>query len=246
MGYVGRGTNTQVLSDHTGGTLPNFQTISSTGAITQIKPQIFTSSGTYTPTIGMKYIQCICVGGGGGGGGTANAAASTLTTGGCGGGGATSYIILSAASIGASQAVTIGAGGTAGASGNNAGGNGGTTSLGILCTAPGGSGGPGSAGSGAVTGGAGGIAGVGDFSMPGQNGGSVNQTSTINFVPDGGNSLFGFGGQNDWVHPSPNAGFPGKNYGGGACGGGSFNGNGAAAGAVGAPGIVIITEYIST
>ena len=108
-------------------------------AISSINIQTFKTSGTYTPTSGMIYCIVEMVGGGGGGGGTPTASGSTGAAGGAGGSGAYSRGIFSAATIGASQTITIGSGGTVAA--NTTGGNGGTTSLGVLMTAPGGTGG---------------------------------------------------------------------------------------------------------
>ncbi len=48
---------------------------------------IFTSSGTYTPSSGVKAIQIIGCGGGGGGGGGAQVGSGTAASGGAGGGG---------------------------------------------------------------------------------------------------------------------------------------------------------------
>lgn len=91
----------------------------------------FTSTGTYTPSSGMTKCVIECWGGGGGGRG-----GSYFSGGGAGG---YSQNLSTAASVGSSQTVTIGAGGagtsTTGATVNN----GGTTSVGSLCVANGGS-----------------------------------------------------------------------------------------------------------
>lgn len=79
--------------------------------------QSFTSSGTYTPTSGMTKALVFCTGGGGGGGG-ADSTGTSSSGGGGGGSGGTAIELLTAATIGASQSVTIGAGGTAGAAAN--------------------------------------------------------------------------------------------------------------------------------
>ena len=83
--------------------------------------QTFTSSGTYTPTSGMRHCIIECVGNGGGGGGTATAAASFYNGGGGGGGGGYARKFATAATIGSSQTVTFGATGTGGVAGNNTG-----------------------------------------------------------------------------------------------------------------------------
>src|SRR5690349_18610440 len=97
---------------------------------TRIVTQTFSGNGTYTPTPGMVYALLQCQGGGGGSGGAAASTAGTQNCSGAGGGGEFSEIIVTAAQVGASQTVTIGAAGLAGTSGNNNGGNGGTTSVG--------------------------------------------------------------------------------------------------------------------
>lgn len=91
--------------------------------------QVFTASGIYTPTAGAKFIHVICIGGGGGSGGCGG---SEVSSGGSGGNCAESWLVASP------QTVTVGAGGTAGAAGNNAGGNGGITYFGSLVIAGGG------------------------------------------------------------------------------------------------------------
>jgi hypothetical protein len=215
------------------------------------KLQQFTASGTYTPTAGMVYCLIECVGGGGGSGGIAGTAAGINGSGG-GGGGAYSRKIATAAQIGASQTVTIGAGGTAGAAGNNNGGNGGTTSVGTLCTAPGGSFSSGRTGiTGFSFGGAGGVAGTADFSLAGGAGGTAFYASgtgntTIFAGNYGGPAAMGFSGMALTIPNTPGNGAPGVAgiiYGGGASG--AFYNQVAAnlAGAAGAPGIVIITEF---
>ena len=67
-----------------------------------VQKQIFTSSGTYTPSPGMVYCIIEAVGSGGGGGG-AQGAGSQVYTGGGGGPGGYSRLVASAATIGASQ-----------------------------------------------------------------------------------------------------------------------------------------------
>lgn len=213
-------------------------------AISRPLRRIFTASGTYTPTVGMIACDIECVGGGGGGGGTANTAAGAATGGNGGGGGGYSLKRATAAQVGASQTVTIGAAGTAGTNAPTNGGNGGDTSVGALCIGKGGSGG-GTSGSGAAA--AGGAAGTGDFSIPGQPGGIRQLTTTIasvgvNMGARGGNSARGFGAGGADIQ-GQGTGNAGQNYGGGGGGGASFNAGGAAAGGAGAPGLVIITEY---
>jgi len=204
--------------------------------------QVFTASGTYTPTAGMGHCIIECVGGGGGGAG-APAGGTGFHALGCGGGsGGYSRKFATAAAVGASQTVTIGAAGTAGSATPSNGGNGGNTSVGTLCIANGGAGGtilpttP--------TAGAGGAPGTGDLTvagMPGQGGSYLtNNLSPVGTM--GGSSVFG-GGATGLAYASiATAANAGRNYGGGG-GGGFANASTAAAGGAGAAGVVIITEY---
>jgi hypothetical protein len=110
------------------------------GAFTT-KNQVFTTTGTYTPTTGMAWCQIEVVGGGGGGAGCPASVGISSPVGGGGGAGGYARKIVSAATIGVSQAVTIGAGGAGGAAGLNAGNSGTTTSVGAIVSATGGVGG---------------------------------------------------------------------------------------------------------
>lgn len=80
-----------------------------TGPGRLLNVQVFTGSGTYTPTPGTKKIivEVLGAGGGGGSASSANTSANGLGTGGGGGGYAKSYL----ASVPASQSVTVGVGG---------------------------------------------------------------------------------------------------------------------------------------
>jgi hypothetical protein len=260
--HANQGTTTTVLHGNGAGN-PAFGAVSLTADVSQILPianggtnsaggavlktniQVFAGSGTYTPTTGILYAIVTCYGGGGGGGGTANTAANIGAGGAGGGSGSRSIKNVSAATIGASQTVTIGGAGAAGTSGNNAGGAGGDTSLGALCIGKGGTGGGGSAGSGFATPGAGGISGTGDITGIGQSGLSMPAFT-------GGQGLGGAGGSNDlWAGAASASSSTtttgnactGRASGGG--GGASFNAGGAAAGGVGCAGFVFVTEYLN-
>lgn len=210
--------------------------------------QVFTSNGTYTPTVGMAYCLIQSIGGGGGGGGTG----SGFNTASGGGAGEYAQGIFTNASIGASQIITIGAAGSVGA--NADGGTGGTTSVGILITAIGGNGGSkGTTTTIAVTpaslGGTGGTG--GDFRSQGAPGGGgvqyeVGGVPSVLFSGAGGSSQFGAGGASLYLPSVGNAGLNAAGYGSG--GGGACNKTGGAtqAGGTATAGIVIITEYIST
>lgn len=207
--------------------------------------QVFTSSGTYTPTSGMVYCIIEAVGGGGGGGGAATSAPSTGCSAGGGGGGGYSRLHASSATIGSSQSVTIGAAGTAGAAGNNTGGTGGTTSVGALISVTGGVGGGGSsaAATTSVGGGAGGVGSSGDFNTQGAPGGIGFGVNTLPLIVGGagGNSFFGGGAPG--VTGAGQAGNAATSYGGGGCGAITANSTQQAGGA-GFAGIVVITEFV--
>lgn len=215
--------------------------------ISTVATQVFTGSGTYTPTSGMKYCIAELVGGGGGGGGTTTCSSSQVSVGGGGGGGGYARKVFSAATIGASQTVTIGAGGTAGAVAGGTGGTGGTTSLGALLSATGGVGGLGdgteSVGNG-ITGGAGGIGSSGAFNLSGGSGGYgfCNAAANLSMGGNGGSSAF-----SGSITPTSNSTQSGRDavsYGGGGGGGQTIKSGSQAVGGIGSPGIVIVTEFI--
>lgn len=199
--------------------------------ITSVVTQVFTANGTYTPTANMVSCLVICVGGGGAGGD----ATATDAVGGGGGAGGTAIALIDAATIGASQSVTVGA---ASAAAGNA------SSLGALLTANGGAVG------GTVTsttvgvnaaGGAGGTASGGDVNITGGSGGRGIIFSTNNGVGgSGGASHFGGGGM---PSGSNSAGAAGEAYGSGGSGGHASTATDRLGGD-GAAGIVYIIEYI--
>jgi hypothetical protein len=217
------------------------------GSIRAVRVRKFTASGTYTPDAKMLYCVIECLGGGGAGGGAALSGAGIQNGGGGGGGGGYSRTVSTKAIVGASLTVTIGAGGTPGAVGNNPGGAGGDTSVGTICIAKGGSGGIGAA-AGAANGGGGGggILGTGDFTVVGGNGsqGYPGTSSTI-FWPAGGaggGSVWGYGATSVSTQTS---GASGVGLGAGGGGASDFNGGNRAGGA-GTIGIAIITEYCTS
>lgn len=219
-------------------------TLATGGTVSKVIIQVFTASGTYTPTAGIQYALIECWGAGGGGGGTAAAAANSM--GASGGAGSHSKKTASAATIGASQVVTIGVAGTAGASGNNAGGNGGDTSVGALCIGKGGTGGGGNSGSSVPVPGLGGIAGTGDEVGTGMSGtgGAISAGGlATNFGGHGGSSSVGGGGT---ISGFGNiAGGAATGHGSGGSGGSSSNPGGANVGGAGTGGYVVITEFTS-
>jgi hypothetical protein len=132
---VAPGSTFEVESDGT-----NWLVVGSwvTGGGRLINVQVFTASGTYTPTPGTNSIVVDAQAGGGAGGGLAATGAST--TGGSSGGTPGSYARARYTSGFAGAVVTIGSKGVGTVGG--AGGAGGTTSFGALLSCPGGPGAP--------------------------------------------------------------------------------------------------------
>ncbi|MDE1970950.1 MAG: hypothetical protein KGI50_05240 [Patescibacteria group bacterium] len=216
--------------------------------------QVFTSSGTYTPTSGMIYCLIEALGGGGGGGGGASTDSTQVSVGGGGSTGTYAKALYTSSTIGASQSVTIGSGGTAGANTGGNGGSGGTTSVGSLVSCPGGGGGYG------------GAAGVNQYSAPGGLGSAPTITSAVSSYTfdgtygetgwaisisgpvelgisgHGASSMYGGGGYSK-TGASPGVSAQNNT---GAGGSGCIQGfsNAGDIGGVGGSGIVIITEYI--
>jgi len=248
----GLGSSGNVLTSNGAGALPTWQAAASSGFKT-INVQVFTGSGTYTPTANMKYCFIQCVGGGGGGAGNPTTGATTTGVGGGGGSGAYTQKVVSAATIGASQTVTIGALGT-GSTGNAAGNAGTASSVGTIVNSGGGAGGGSQAASAVVVsaGSAGGAATTpGDLGVAGTPGGSgfsyfVATPGAVAVGGFGGSSYFGGGGGPGIVSGSSKSnGGNGQAYGAGGGGSASGNSQGAAAtGGNGVAGVVIITEYI--
>lgn len=215
-----------------------------TPVLHSINVQVFTTSGTYTPTAGMKQCQIVCVGGGGAGGGGTVTGIGQHSAGSGGGYGEYSSGIFSSSTIGGSQTITIGAGGTgvSGAAGNN----GGNSSVGSLISSFGGSGGPTIAATALATlaqGGAGGTGGSGgSVRSPGQNGfySIALFAATINFPGPGGGGQLGSGGL---IGNSANGG-NGSGFGAGGGGVSNPQSSSALTGGNGTNGIVVITEYL--
>lgn len=218
---------------------------STTNSIKKVVRQVFISSGTYTPTANMLYCDIQVVGGGGGSGGCGTTGASQLAASGGGGGGGFAQGVFSAATIGVSQTVTIGAGGLAGTAGANTGGTGGTSSVGALISATGGLGGVGAAGANIniILGGAGGAGANGDYQTTGAYGLFSQWQFGLYVISGAGGSSF-FGGGAPANAASASAAVAGISFGGGAAGGIIGANTGQIAGAAGAKGVVIITEYV--
>ena len=240
------GTLGQVLTSNGPGSASSFQ--NSIIGISTVNIQVFTTSGTYTPTVGMVYCIIEAVGGGGAGGGSV-ANASKYSSGGSGGAGEYRRGVFSAADIGSSVSITIGSGGT-GNSGSS-GGNGGTTVFGSLITSNGGSGGlsSGSLSSSAFSqGGLGGTGGSGGSLVVNGNPGDPGMTvggGSLN-GGTGGNSYFG-GAALAPIDNNPIGAVSGNSatgYGSGGSGSAGAVNASAQTGGNGSDGIVVVTEYI--
>lgn len=215
-----------------------------------IKQTFYSASATYTPTTNMVYAMIEVVGGGGGGGGSQSG--SGVSVGGAGGGGAYASSVLSAATIGSSQTVTIGAGGSGGAAGSNNGAQGGTSSFGSLVNAVGGFGG--------ITNGS--LTGAYDGTI-GSNGGNSGKGVVVRYGFPGSFSslrgtsgvLYGWGGMGGASGAGTNSGngyqvgtsstgsaAPANT---GAGGNGGISTTSANAGGNGGSGYALITEYIN-
>lgn len=218
-----------------------------THGIVSIHVQTFCASGctatggTYTPSAGLAYETVEMVAGGGGGAGNDGGSFAMSSGGGSGG-----YVkaLLTAAQVGVSQAITLGAAGLGGASGANNGTGGATTSIGSLITCIGGSPGTQQDANSTLPGGAGGICTVttGTALSPianGQQGGfGGNQSLAIGGA--GGSNPLGAGGPQVLANASTN-GLPALGYGSGGSGGASLSGS--VSGGDGKTGYVAITEY---
>ena len=210
-----------------------------------INVQIFTASGTYTPTPGMQTIIAYVQGGGAGGAGATQPSVGNVSLGSPGTAGAYGEGKFTIAQVGASQTVTVGAAGTGGS--GAAGNNGGTSSLGTLLSCPGGIGGgmlnnqsaPTVNATGSATSapsGANIVAERGSCSSP-----TIAMSTTAAVSGAGGRSAFGDGGNAVGVNAG---GANAQNY--GAGGGGvviNNGGGGSYKGGDGMSGILIIREY---
>lgn len=263
--YNSAGTGTQPGQSGAGSKI-NFSTVPSISVVlgsadiaafasATITKQVFTASGTWTPSPGMLFAIIEAIGGGGGGGGSIVSAAVGQYTGGGGGAGGYSKTVVTATAVGASQVVTIGVAGAGGAAGANNGTVGGVTSVGALCVANPGNFGQFSSVGQFGLGGAGAAVGTGDIAAGG-GGAGTGVYSTVSpavsaFLPSGagGSSVFGGGGKavlNGGGGGGSTNGTAGIGYGAGGSGGASqqqSTGTTSASGGNGTAGVVMITEF---
>lgn len=187
--------------------------------------QSFDASGTWTKPASGTVALIECWGGGGGGGGATDSAGEA----GGGGGGAYAHRLAPISALGATETVTIGAGGTGVAA--NSGNVGGTTTFGSLLSAFGGGGGAGASSSGAGGGGGGGSISAGASPTPATAAGvggapfTAYPTAAPGFASDGFGGANGGDGAAASTTPGGHAG-----YGGGGGGGASATGDGAGGG----------------
>lgn len=247
-------TSNQVLTSTSAGAM-SWKTVGGAGAIMSVVSQKFTTAGsfTYTPTTGM--VECLVeVVGAGGGGGGCPVVAGGLGTGACTGhggeAGGYSKSLYTAATLGASQSLVVGAGG-AGSSGAVDGVTGGNSTFGSFITCTGGAGGAhgtlytGSSptfGNGGVIGTAtgGNIVNMGGVSS----GFTINLgTNTLSgFGGCGGNSFYGAGARSAASNGAVST--PENGHGPGAGGSGSATQiNTVAVGGNGIDGCILITEW---
>ena len=223
---VATGATVTLAVPSTGGTIATTLFVSSVAGPVLT---VFSGSGTWTKTTGLKsiFVEVWAAGGGG----AASNGATTMGGGGAAGGYARSRV--AAGSLGATEAVTIGAFGSGGGSAGAAGSTGGTSSFGSHATATGGGGGTSNS-----NGGLGGVGAGNSANGTGAPGGAGNGGSV---VPTnlGGSSSIGGGGR-----PTIGGGngAAASGYGGG--GAGAINaGAGDSIGGNGTPGLVIVAEF---
>ncbi|CNH95415.1 hypothetical protein [Yersinia intermedia] len=228
--------------------LTNLDLINSDGSVGRlVNIQNFTSSGTYTPTAGTKFIIVKVIGGGGGGGASLNTNSNQVSMGGGAGAGGTAISKLLISSITSTVSVIIGAAGLAGtvsaiatsgggssfgsylsATGGRFGAAGLTTTLGNSMLTFNGAGGDGSNGNIANSIGGSGSQGI------------VLQSGYVSGA--GGSSSISAGGQPLSTTGSSNPGAGGRN---GSGGGGAFSYTNSAVtnGGNGGTGVVYVWEY---
>lgn len=206
---------------------------------------LFTAGGTFSkgafPGIRAVIVQCQ---GSGGAGGGANATGVGESSGGAGGkAGSWAEMLILAGSLGASETVTVGVGGTGG---TGAGGNGAASTFGAFCSGAGGTGGSVLTNSTSVNYQVGGSnlvgSNTGDRTRPGGDGGTAIRIAATLFVAGSGGEAF-YGGTAQGVTQS-NPGITGYGKGGGGSGASNGASQSARNGGNGADGLVVVHVYI--
>jgi hypothetical protein len=214
------------------------------GRLTAVRT--YTSNDTWTKPVGLDFIIVEGVGPGGGGGGADVDAGPCSGCGGGGGGGGYARKKIAAATLGATEAVTVGGAGAGGTAGNNAGSNGAAnTSFGAHITCNLGTGGSSVAAGNTVVGvagGAGGTATGGDINIAGQTGhAGWRNGNTYQIGGAGGSSQLGQGGAG--VAVTTQAGKAASGYGAGGGGACADDAGTDQAGGTGTAGLVVVYEY---
>ncbi|TSC99999.1 MAG: hypothetical protein Greene101415_1003 [Parcubacteria group bacterium Greene1014_15] len=222
--------------------------------VNAVTPTVFTADGTWTQPSNTKFAQVIVTGSGGGGGGADGFDTTSEQAAGGGGAGGTAIEMITAASLGATETVTVG---VAGAAGSNTGGDGGAgnaSSFGAHSTGNAGNGGGGATdGAGGVCavagqlghGGAGGTATGGDVNSTGGAGsGVIHCAAELAHGGPGGASYWGGGGvgANEESGAGCTAGGSGA-YGSGGGGAACVDSTAGATGGAGAGGLVAVFSY---
>lgn len=230
------GSSAAVLTDlsNVGGTAVLGDVLQWTGTQWEPKPaaggsgsspqiDVFTASGTWTRPTAAKMVHAIAIGGGGSGGnGTNGSTSATRAGGGGGGGGGCSVAMFIASQLGATVAVTVGAGGLGGVGGGD-GLAGGVSKFGTMVVAGGGGGG----GRGLGNTNPGGTAGTGNLE-PGAVGGTGGTTTSG--TKGGDTTMAGAGGGGGHGVSNANNEGGGTNTGGSALGGSNAGGTAGTAG----------------
>lgn len=246
-------TYTETATVVTVGTDPvTFSLTGDSGSRTNFVTQVISATGTYTPTSGMTSCIVQLVGSGGGGGGCSSSA--NAGTGSSGSGAGYCMKSYSAAEIGATAAVVIGAAGSGGAAGANDGTAGGNSTFtpagaGAVLTAAGG--GKGKAGSNSATSAftasppdASGTGTNGDINISGQSGSNGQAFVTTVLCGLGGASHLGASVVTSASGGGPYNGTAGAAYGSGGSAGFSVSASGNASGGNGSIGVCVITELV--
>ncbi|WVR18346.1 hypothetical protein y223_00066 [Bordetella phage PY223] len=214
------------------------------GSVPGVNMRVFPASGTWTKPAGLKSVVVEVQGAGGSGGGAMSATSGNASIGGGGLGGGYARKRILAADLGATEAVTVGAGGARVAGGTGL--AGGQSSFGAHCSATGGGFGgvaaPNSTLAVISSNGSPGIGIGGDINAAGgfsRRGIRFEGTATGSFAGDGGGSHF-CGSQGGTA--GNNHGADALSYGGGG-GGAHSTGSSAKEGGKGGDGLVIVWEF---